>query len=83
MTVSLTDIERYATMDEEYVEPKTEEFKPRVCFLLLSPSYELIVRVTQPHLRAWLGDEQGRDQYVTYRDTETIVRWHGKPSQRR
>jgi len=32
-------------------------------------------------LRAWLGDPQGRDQYVTYRGDDVEVHWHGKPSQ--
>ncbi|KAF8516204.1 translation initiation factor eIF-3b [Hysterangium stoloniferum] len=32
------------------------------------------------HLRAWLGDPQGRDQYVTYRADEVEIHWHGKPS---
>lgn len=26
-----TDIERYANLDETYVEPEAEEYKPRVC----------------------------------------------------
>ncbi|KAI9064897.1 translation initiation factor eIF-3b [Trametes sanguinea] len=33
------------------------------------------------HLRAWLADPQGRDQYATYRGDEVEVHWHGKPSQ--
>ncbi|RXW24785.1 hypothetical protein EST38_g1094 [Candolleomyces aberdarensis] len=33
------------------------------------------------HLRAWLADPQGRDQYVTYRGDEVAIHWHGKPSQ--
>ncbi|KAJ3509414.1 hypothetical protein NLJ89_g5235 [Agrocybe chaxingu] len=33
------------------------------------------------HLRAWLADPQGRDQYVTYRGDEVLIHWHGKPSQ--
>lgn len=36
----------------------------------------------QEHLRAWLADPQGRDQYVTYRGDEVAVNWHGRPSQR-
>ena len=35
----------------------------------------------QEHLRAWLADPQGRDQYVTYRGDEVLINWHGKPSQ--
>ena len=35
----------------------------------------------QEHLRAWLADPQGRDQYVTYRGDEVSIRWHGRPSQ--
>ncbi|OSX59511.1 hypothetical protein POSPLADRAFT_1067238 [Postia placenta MAD-698-R-SB12] len=33
------------------------------------------------HLRAWLGDSQGRDQYATYRGDEVEIHWQGKPSQ--
>jgi translation initiation factor 3 subunit B len=33
------------------------------------------------HLRAWLADPQGRDQFVTNRADEVIINWHGKPSQ--
>ncbi|GBE80122.1 Eukaryotic translation initiation factor 3 subunit B [Sparassis crispa] len=58
-----TDIERYANLDETYVEPEPEQY------------------VAKEHLRAWLGDPQGRDQYATYRDDEVEIHWHGKPSQ--
>ncbi|KAJ7786430.1 eukaryotic translation initiation factor eIF2A-domain-containing protein [Mycena metata] len=58
-----TDIERYANLDETYIEPETEEYAPR------------------EHLRAWLADPQGRDQYVTYRGEDVEIYWHGKPSQ--
>ncbi|KAL0951051.1 hypothetical protein HGRIS_007791 [Hohenbuehelia grisea] len=58
-----TDVERYAELDETYVEPETEEYTAR------------------EHLRAWLADPQGRDQYVTYRGEEVNIHWHGKPSQ--
>ncbi|KAH7931103.1 translation initiation factor eIF-3b [Leucogyrophana mollusca] len=33
------------------------------------------------HLRAFLTDPQGRDQYVTYRGDDVDIHWHGKPSQ--
>ncbi|KAJ7504483.1 translation initiation factor eIF-3b [Mycena galericulata] len=33
------------------------------------------------HLRAWLGDAQGRDQYVTNRADQVIIHWHGKRAQ--
>ncbi|KAJ7293685.1 eukaryotic translation initiation factor eIF2A-domain-containing protein [Mycena rebaudengoi] len=33
------------------------------------------------HLRAWLADPQGRDQYVTYRGEDVEIYWHGRPSQ--
>ncbi|KAG9314455.1 translation initiation factor eIF-3b [Chiua virens] len=33
------------------------------------------------HLRAWLADPQGRDQYVIYRGDDVEIHWHGKPSQ--
>ncbi|KAF7967182.1 hypothetical protein HWV62_35608 [Athelia sp. TMB] len=58
-----SDIEKYTNMDETYVEPKAEEYKPR------------------EHLRAWLADPQGRDQYATFRGDEVEIHWHGKPSQ--
>ncbi|KIP10411.1 hypothetical protein PHLGIDRAFT_65697 [Phlebiopsis gigantea 11061_1 CR5-6] len=58
-----TDVERYINIDEAWVEPEPETYKPR------------------EHLRAWLGDSQGRDQYATYRGDEVEVHWHGKPSQ--
>ncbi|KAG1885793.1 translation initiation factor eIF-3b [Suillus subluteus] len=58
-----TDIERYANIDETYVEPTVEEYRPK------------------EHLRAWLADSQGRDQYVTYRGDDVEIHWHGKPSQ--
>ncbi|KIJ45291.1 hypothetical protein M422DRAFT_67411 [Sphaerobolus stellatus SS14] len=32
------------------------------------------------HLRAWLADPQGRDQYATYRGDDVEIHWHGKPS---
>ncbi|KAH6917282.1 eukaryotic translation initiation factor eIF2A-domain-containing protein [Coprinopsis sp. MPI-PUGE-AT-0042] len=37
--------------------------------------------VAREHLRAWLADPLGRDQYVTYRGDEVAIHWHGKPSQ--
>ncbi|KAF7307015.1 Eukaryotic translation initiation factor 3 subunit B [Mycena indigotica] len=37
--------------------------------------------VPREHLKAWLADPQGRDQYVTYRGEEVEIHWHGKPSQ--
>ncbi|KDQ52424.1 hypothetical protein JAAARDRAFT_162852 [Jaapia argillacea MUCL 33604] len=33
------------------------------------------------HLRAWLADPYGRDQYATYRADEVVIHWHGRPSQ--
>ncbi|KAH9927290.1 translation initiation factor eIF-3b [Fomitopsis serialis] len=36
---------------------------------------------TYEHLRSWLGDLQGRDQYATYRGDEVEIHWQGKPSQ--
>ncbi|KAI0068380.1 translation initiation factor eIF-3b [Artomyces pyxidatus] len=58
-----TDIEKFANLDETYVEPPREEYQAK------------------EHLRAWLADPQGRDQYVTYRGDEVVIHWHGKPSQ--
>ncbi|KAI1796036.1 translation initiation factor eIF-3b [Ganoderma leucocontextum] len=36
---------------------------------------------SKEHLRAWLGDPQGRDQYATYRGEDVEIHWQGKPSQ--
>lgn len=50
----------------------------------MDPTYvepELEAYKPGEHLRAWLADPQGRDQYVTYRGDEVTVNWHGKPSQ--
>ncbi|KAH7107082.1 translation initiation factor eIF-3b [Auriculariales sp. MPI-PUGE-AT-0066] len=58
-----TDIEYYAQLDDAFVEPPSEPFRPR------------------EHLRAWLSDPQGRDQYVTYRQDDVAVMWHGKTAQ--
>ncbi|KAJ7682801.1 eukaryotic translation initiation factor eIF2A-domain-containing protein [Mycena polygramma] len=33
------------------------------------------------HLRAWLADPQGRDQYVTNRGAQVTIHWHGKRAQ--
>lgn len=76
-----TDIERYEKLDETYVEPETEEYAPRVIFLSSPTSSVSTPRLSQEHLRAWLADPQGRDQYVTYRGEDVEIYWHGKPSQ--
>lgn len=34
--------------------------------------------VEKDHLRSWLADPQGRDQYVTFRDAEVDVWWNGR-----
>lgn len=74
------DVEKYVNLDETWVEPEPEPYKPKVCSLRIrKPETRLII--IQEHLRAWLGDPQGRDQYVTYRGEEVEVHWHGKPSQ--
>ena len=77
-----TDIEKYAELDETYVEPELEEYTPRVWlrFLIYSIYFNFCFR-HQEHLRAWLADPLGRDQYVTYRGDEVLISWHGKPSQ--
>ena len=75
-----TDVERYIGMDEAWVEPEPEAYKPKVRPYVTHGSTESSDLV-QEHLRAWLGDSQGRDQYATYRGDEVEVHWHGKPSQ--
>ncbi|KAJ7783901.1 eukaryotic translation initiation factor eIF2A-domain-containing protein [Mycena maculata] len=42
---------------------------------------ELEEYAPREHLRAWLADPQGRDQYVTYRGEDVEIYWHGRPSQ--
>ena len=46
-------------------------------YLFLIP----LILCSKEHLRAWLADPQGRDQYVTYRGEDVEIYWHGKPSQ--
>ena len=77
-----SDIEKYAELDETYVEPELEEYTPRVWLRFLFYSIHFnFCRRHQEHLRAWLADPLGRDQYVTYRGDEVLISWHGKPSQ--
>ncbi|RDB21845.1 Eukaryotic translation initiation factor 3 subunit B [Hypsizygus marmoreus] len=45
----------------------------------LEPSVEEYV--PKEHLRYWLSDPQGRDQYVTYSGDQVVIHWHGKPGQ--
>ncbi|KAF8313816.1 translation initiation factor eIF-3b [Clavulina sp. PMI_390] len=56
-----TDIEKFASLDEEYVEPEVEPYQPK------------------EHLRSWLADPQGRDQFVSYKDDKVSIYWHHKP----
>jgi hypothetical protein len=75
-----TDIDKFADMDETYVEPEREEYVAKVR-LIPSRKFGSRTDVPQEHLRAWLADSLGRDQYVTYRGDEVSIRWHGRPSQ--
>ncbi|WVN88686.1 eukaryotic translation initiation factor 3 subunit B [Cryptococcus depauperatus CBS 7841] len=34
--------------------------------------------VEKNHLRSWLGDRSGRDQYLTFQDTDVSLWWNGK-----
>ncbi|KAK1926394.1 eukaryotic translation initiation factor eIF2A-domain-containing protein [Papiliotrema laurentii] len=34
--------------------------------------------VEKDHLRSWLGDAAGRDQYLTFRDTDVNILWNGR-----
>ena len=73
------DIERYANLpvgegelptgwrEKPYVE------KVSLMFCILS---KLIF--SQEHLRSWLADPTGRDQYLTFRDQEVNVWWNGR-----
>ena len=43
------------------------------------PTHIYTVKLTfQDHLRSWLGDSQGRDQFLTFRDTDVNVNWNGR-----
>lgn len=75
-----TDIEKFADIDETYVEPQPEEYVAKVR-LIPSRNFGSGADALQEHLRAWLADSLGRDQYVTYRGDEVSIRWHGRPSQ--
>ncbi|KAH9055120.1 eukaryotic translation initiation factor eIF2A-domain-containing protein [Lactarius deliciosus] len=55
-------------------------------FASVSPTFPCNVenssdKMPREHLRAWLADPQGRDQYVTYRGDDVSIHWHGRPSQ--
>lgn len=56
----LTDIEKYANVDDEYVEPEFDDYSDR------------------EHLRSWLADPQGRDQWVIYRNEDVHIMWNRK-----
>ena len=70
------DIERYANMpvgegelptgwrEKAYVEKVNDR-----CMICADP---------QDHLRSWLGDVLGRDQYLTFRDQDVNVWWNGR-----
>ncbi|RDB28912.1 Eukaryotic translation initiation factor 3 subunit B [Hypsizygus marmoreus] len=63
---------------------KVNRFTDIEAFANLDESYtepELEEFTPKEHLRAWLADPQGRDQYVTYRGDDVEIYWHGKPSQ--
>jgi hypothetical protein len=76
-----TDIEKFADMDETYVEPQREEYHAKVCLAFRLVTFDNRTDAPQEHLRAWLADSLGRDQYVTYRGDEVSIHWHGRPSQ--
>ncbi|KAK8846741.1 eukaryotic translation initiation factor 3 subunit B [Kwoniella newhampshirensis] len=58
------DIERYANMPVGEGElPTGWKEKPYV---------------EKDHLRSWLGDSAGRDQYLTFRDTDVSIWWNGR-----
>lgn len=37
-----------------------------------------VLRATQEHFRAWLGDPAGRDQIILFRDESAEVVWNGR-----
>ena len=75
-----TDIEKFASMDETYVEPEVEPYVPKVRVLL---SHKILIdnRICgKEHLRSWLADPQSRDQFVIYKDDVVSINWHHKPN---
>jgi hypothetical protein len=76
-----TDIEKFEDLDETYVEPQREEYHAKVRLSIPPRNFGGKTDAPQEHLRAWLADTLGRDQYVTYRGDEVSIRWHGRPSQ--
>ena len=63
-----TDVEKYSTAPDEYVEPEIESYVPKV------KSYHLEgISLFQEHLRSWLKDPQARDQFLLYKDLELSV----------
>lgn len=75
-----TDIEKFANMDEEYAEPEPEEYKSRVRIGSIDECVRIRSSFAQEHLRAWLSDSQGRDQFLTYRIDDVTIYWHSKAS---
>ena len=73
-----TDIERYNDLDVTFKEPEPEEYKPKVSFSVHDPSF--VAYHQQEHLRSWLTEPKGRDQFATYQADEVLIHWHGKPS---
>src|ERR1700761_1242909 len=76
-----TDIESFAHMDEAFAEPTLEAYKPKASTLLCMLPRSTNSVYQQEHLRAWLADDQGRDQFITYRGDDVEVHWHGRHSQ--
>ncbi|CED84302.1 translation initiation factor eif-3b [Phaffia rhodozyma] len=58
-----SDVERYANVDPQWVEPEEKAFVPKA------------------HLKKWLADPAGRDQYVTLRGQSAAVFWNGRGAQ--
>lgn len=76
------DIQRFASLpigegdlpagwkEKDYI----EKVRFRSC---LNPIRKVLI-LWQDYLRSWLGDLAGRDQYVTFWDTEVSIWWNGR-----
>jgi translation initiation factor 3 subunit B len=73
-----TDIERYANLQDTYVEPEIEPFAVQVCGALRRSFLIVDTFSLKEHLRSWLTDARGRDQAVTHHGETVAVEWFGK-----
>jgi translation initiation factor 3 subunit B len=73
-----SEVESFTRLDESFTAPTTEPYKQKVSSYILTLNRLIFF---EEHLRAWLADEYGRDQYLIFQNDDVEIHWHGKPSQ--